>query len=387
MLYILIVRQFITMAQWVNIPLSIREYILELLDDDTWRGQHLSSVSRPWQLIMVNGVRQRQRQLGTIVLTPQRIPREHLQPTFGKTFAAIVGLITHSEIHNISNDHYQFVDPPKNIRSFEAITNEGLGLILLQLMRNVGQRLQYNNVTALDLTDDHESAVNDNVYQPTEMVQIDLFVAPLPLPPANGGSFANYLFHWFFPNVTSVNLSRTTWDDTATTEMRFARIQQLIWRSSYIQTDLFLSPLLVSTLLVDLQLDNSTILLQWTEQAHPRHWRNEGADGDLPYNVFANLRNCTNLKHFSCSNCTLKWHGQRANDVPPIEPLPGQFCSQWLIRMAPLSLQSFNGPIYKHDVTTVIQRFDPHFLLTTNPIDYFDYYHDESDDEEEPVRV
>ena len=55
--------------------------------------------------------------------------------------------------------------------------------------------------------------------------------------------------------------------------------------------------------------------------------------------------------------------------------------------MAPLSLQSFNGPIYKHDVTTVIQRFDPHFLLTTNPIDYFDYYYDESDDEEEPVRV
>ena len=273
------------MAEWVNIPHSIWEYILELLDDDTWRGQHLSSVSRPWQLIMVDGVIQRRRQ-GMIVLTPQRIPREHLQPNFGKTFAAIVGLITHFEIHNISNDHYQFVDPPQNIRSFKAISNEGLGLILLQLMRNVGQRLQYNNVTALDLTDDHESAVDDNVYQPAEMVQIDLFVPPLSLPPSNGGSFANYLFHWFFPNVTSVNLSRTTWDNTATTEISFAQIKQLIWRSSCILTDSFLSPLLVSTQLVDLQLNNSTILLPWTEQAHPVHWRNVGADGDFPYNVF-----------------------------------------------------------------------------------------------------
>ena len=35
---------------------------------------------------------------------------------------------------------------------------------------------------------------------------------------------------------------------------------------------------------------------------------------------------------------------------------------------------------------TVIERFDLHFLLTPNPIDYFDYYYDESDDEEEPVR-
>ena len=53
--------------------------------------------------------------------------------------------------------------------------------------------------------------------------------------------------------------------------------------------------------------------------------------------------------------------------------------------MAPLSLQSFNGPIYKDDVTTVIQRFDLLFSLTPNPIDSIDYYYDESDDEEEPM--
>ena len=315
-------------------------------------------------------------ELGTIVLTPQGIPREHFEPNFGKTFGAIVGLITHSEIHNISNDHYKFVEPPKNISSFEAITDQGLGLLLL-LMRNVGQRLQYNNVTALDLTDDSQRMVDDNVYQPTEIIQTDLFGPPLPLRPSNGGSFATYLFRWFFLNVTSVNLSRTTWTDSATTEITFAQIEQLIWRSSYILTDSFLSPLLVSTQLVDLQLDNSIIRLPWTEQAHPMHWRNVGADGEFPYNVFENLGNCTNLKNFSCSNCTLEWYDQPGNDVPPIEPIPGQFCSQWLIRMAPLSLQYFNGPIYEHDVQRVLTRFDPGFMLVPTPMDDFDYYNDE----------
>ena len=87
----------------------------------------------------------------------------------------------------------------------------------------------------------------------------------------------------------------------------------------------------------------------------------------------------------------MEWYDQDGNDVPPIEPIPGQFCSQWLIRMAPLSLQYFNGPIYQHDVETVLTRFDhwnyvtirPHFLLVPNPMDDIDYYYDEFVEEED----
>ena len=370
-------------VQWIHLPDRPMHILHQYIGEEDWQSYNLSSVSRNWWMTDDRG--ETRYELGTIVLTPQGIPREHFEPIFGKTFGAIVGLINHSEIHKISNNHYKFVELPEDISSFEPITDQALGLLLL-LMWNLGQRLQYKNVTALDLSDTSQWAVDDDKYQAADMVQTDLFWPQIPLRPVNGGSLATYLFRWFFPNVTSVNLSRTTWTDSATTEITFATIKELIWTSSYITTDLFLSPLLVSTQLVVLHLDNSTILLPWTEQTHPVHWRDIGRDGDMPYNVFANLVNCTNLQHFSCSKCRLKWSGQRANDVLLIEPLPGHFCSQWLIRMAPLSLQSFNGPIYKHDVTTVIQRFDLHFLLTPNPIDYFDYYYDESDDEEEPVR-
>ena len=99
--------------------------------------------------------------------------------------------------------------------------------------------------------------------------------------------------------------------------------------------------------------------------------------------------------------------------------------------MAPLSLQYFNGPIYKHDVERVLMRYEgaedgsirsmaddesvsnvglengsndgslngsndgsltdgglirPPFQLVPNPIDYIDYYN-EFTDEEEPLRV
>ena len=37
----------------------------------------------------------------------------------------------------------------------------------------------------------------------------DLFKPQIPLLPTNGAPFAAYLFLWFFPNVTSINLSRT----------------------------------------------------------------------------------------------------------------------------------------------------------------------------------
>ena len=209
-------------VQWIHLPDRAMHNVHKCIGEKDWKLYNLLLVSKNWWKTDDHGATRYQ--LGTIVLTPQRIPHEHFEPNFGKTFGAIAGLITHSEIHNISNDHYKFVEPPENISSFKPITDQALGLLLL-LMRNVGQRLQYKNVTALDLTDDSQWTVDDNVYQPAEMVKTDLFVPPLPLPPSNGGSFATYLFRWFFPNVTSVNLSRTTWIDSATTEITFAQIQ------------------------------------------------------------------------------------------------------------------------------------------------------------------
>ena len=56
-------------------------------------------------------------------------------------------------------------------------------------------------------------------------------------------------------------------------------------------------------------------------------WINMGEGGDLPYNIFQNLVHCDKLEKFLCANCTVEWHDQDGNNVPPIEPLPGQFCS------------------------------------------------------------
>ena len=69
-------------------------------------------------------------------------------------------------------------------------------------------------------------------------------------------------------------------------------------------------------------------------------------------------------------------------DLPIMHPVPGHFCSQWLIQRAPLSLQYFNGPIYKHDVAHVLTRYyganslrnRPLFLLVANPMDNDNYY-------------
>ena len=77
----------------------------------------------------------------------------------------------------------------------------------------------------------------------------------------------------FFPNVTSVNLSRTEWSDYATALINFPQIIQLIWRNSLYTTASFLSPITASTNLVELQLDNSSIRLPWTEHGQPWYWK------------------------------------------------------------------------------------------------------------------
>ena len=164
-------------------------------------------------------------------------------------------------------------------------------------MQRNGQRLRYKNVTTLDLTDDSNWDVDNTVWRSEEMAETDLFKPQIPLLPTNGAPFAAYLFLWFFPNVTSVNLSRTKWSDSAACSINFAEIIQLIWRYSYITTNSFLSPLFACTNLIELQLDNSTFRLPYTERGQPWYWMDIGEDGHFPYNIFDNLDHCKQLKN------------------------------------------------------------------------------------------
>ena len=281
------------MALWCNISDEVQDKILGFVGEYDWRSNHLMIVAKSWWKQCDGAIWYHV--VGTIVLEPMRIGREYYEPTFGKTFAAVVSLITHSEVHNISPDQYKYVERPRDIRSFEPIRDQARGL-LLQEMRNLGrarngQRLNYKNVTTLDLTNDSNLDVDNTVWQSEDMNEIDLFNPQIPLLPTNGVSFAAYLFLWFFPNVTSVNLSRTKWSDRAARSINFAEIKQLIWRYSSITTNSFLSPLFHSTNLIELQLDNSTFRLSYTERGQPWYWMDIGEGGHLPYNILANQKN------------------------------------------------------------------------------------------------
>ena len=240
--------------------------------------------------------------VGTIVLEQMGIPRRVYEPEFGNTFAAVVSLLTHSSVHNISPDQYKYVDRPTVIRSYQPIANQAFGLLLKE-MRNLGlqrngQHLRYKNVTTLDLTDDSNWAVNNTVWRSDKMNKPDIFDPKLPLVPTNRALFGAHFFLWFSPNVTSINLSRTKLSDYTTALITFPQIIQLIWWNSYITTASFLSPLFACTNLVELQLDNSTFRLPWTQCAQPWFWIHIGEGGDLPYNIFDNLDNCNQLKKF-----------------------------------------------------------------------------------------
>ena len=190
------------MALWSNISDVVRDIIFGFVGEYDWRSKHLMIVAKSWWKNSDGAIRYPK--VGTIVLEPMmRIGREHYEPTFGKTFAAVVSLITHSEVHTISPDQYKYVERPRDIRSFEPIRNQPIGL-LLQQMRNLwkgtnGQCLNYKNVTSLDLTDNSNLDVDNTLRQSEEMNEIDLFNPQLPLLPTNGASFAAYLFLWFFP--------------------------------------------------------------------------------------------------------------------------------------------------------------------------------------------
>ena len=165
------------MAQWLDLSDELQDNILGFVGEYDWRLHHLMIVAKSWWKKRDGATWYHQ--VGTIVLEPMRISREYYEPTFGKTFAAVVSLITHSEVHKISPDQYKYVERPKDIRSFEPIRDQATGL-LLQSMRNLGmarngQRLNYKNVTTLDLTDDSNSDVDNTVWKADEMNEMDLF--------------------------------------------------------------------------------------------------------------------------------------------------------------------------------------------------------------------
>ena len=188
-----------------------------------------------------------------------------------------------------------------------------------------------------------------------------------------------------FPNATSINLSRTIWSDVASASINFHLVVQLIWRNSLCTSDIFLSDLGRSTNLIELQLDNSTICLSYSDEVDQWYSENIRERGGYPYAIFWNLNNCTWLTKFSCTNCQLQWHSA-TEEVPDLHSLPGQMCSQWLIRNAPLSLRLFSGPIYTGDLQAVLERYSVEikhlgcFQLNLHPQpldnnDYFDVEH------------
>ena len=187
---------FMQMMQWLNLLDKLQDKILWLVGEDDWKLHHLVIVAKSWWEKR-DGTTQYQ-QMGTIVLEPKRIPRLLYQPEFGKTYAAVVSLLTHSSVHNISPDQYKYVKRPTEIQSYRPITNQVFGVLLQQIRNNElqldGQRLCYRNVSKLDLTDSSNWEIDNTVWRSEDMQVPDLFKSKPPMLPTKGTMFAAYLF-------------------------------------------------------------------------------------------------------------------------------------------------------------------------------------------------
>ena len=133
----------------------------------------------------------------------------------------------------------------------------------------------------------------------------DLFKPQIPLLPTNGAPFAAYLFLWFFPNVTSINLSRTKWSDYTTASTNFPLVEILFWQNCLSTSTIFLSDLDASVNLIELYLDNLTICLPLQYQG-TQQWYSDNTPGAYLIALFQNLNNCTRLRKFLCANCRLQ---------------------------------------------------------------------------------
>ena len=105
------------MWQWELFPNPIRNIIFEFIENDTWRDEHLSSVSRDWQLIDVPGNRPR-RPGGTIVLGSPIYNFGQLNMDGGLTIATLYKLAHHYMQYRILPNHYTRVHIVPNIRDY-----------------------------------------------------------------------------------------------------------------------------------------------------------------------------------------------------------------------------------------------------------------------------
>ena len=376
------------MAQGLNIPLAIWDSILQWLDDDTWRDQHLSSVSSVWQFIMVNGSRQRRRQGGTIVLSSPTDNFSQMYRTRGLTMGTLQQLAEHHVRWRNRPNHYDHVQIITNIRDYPRIVNpcHHLQLENIQQAHHIvaGGPSSYTHVTALDCHDNLQDRVTEN-WDSREMQLLDLFYPGVHY---NGVSvphtFVAILLARFFTHVTTLNLSATIWSNNAVQSIRWSMLQKLIWNRGQC-FDLLLPHLATAANLEELRIDYS--ILQVDYRTVPNLWYL--LTPNIEFTIFHNLRYCTQLTIFSCAHCTIEWSTQEAWLDDMYLRHIGQFCTQWLLHNAPLSLQEYTGPLHSNYRLSmaVLQRYttddnlmNPSINLTARPLDHREWITLDEDD-------
>ena len=193
-------------------------------------------------------------------------------------------------------------------------------------------------------------------------------------------TFISILLAEFFQNVTSINLSATVWSPHAFDSIKWIMLEKLIWNKCLCY-DLFLPHLGTAANLLELQLDNPTLLV------NDKTGRNlfDLITDDHEFTIFHHLNTCIKLKIFSCAHCRIHWY--RDNDVAPDIYLMdiGHFCTRWLLRSAPLSLREYTGPIFSKDRSAVMERYcgsensgsGSAIFLNPQPLDNVEYFNDE----------
>ena len=170
-------------------------------------------------------------------------------------------------------------------------------------------------------------------------------------------------------------MSATVWSNYAAGLINWPRVEKLIWQKGLCRSTVFLSDLRTSKNLIELQLDNSTI-------GPPDSYKEDQwyLDYDAySFAIFQNLNDCNQLTIFSCANCWLQWKSDEDMVLDKFV-LPGQMCSQWLLRSAPLSLRFYIDPIYAREIEVVQERYRVRnelldgfsVLLDPQPLDHID---------------
>ena len=216
------------MAQWLDLSDKFQDNILSYIGDDDWKSSDLMLVNTRWWKNKDGTIRY---QVGMIVLEPVGFLYNGLDFLEGKTFATCLRLIYRPREHDIPPDQYTYVAKLQDIHSFTPILRQRSRIMPYQIWNNgyQGQPVRYGNISGLDLSDDRNLVVDSNMWRSLEMELLDLFDSDEPLLlGTHGATFASFLLRLFFPNVTSINLSRTIWSDDASLLINFPHIVKLI---------------------------------------------------------------------------------------------------------------------------------------------------------------